>query len=614
MNSIDRKSGQRVRSAVAELLHERRFQAKPELRQKRRAKAPKVAPLIAYDLETSRIRKGTPRPKYITAYAQDRMHYASEVRDMAHLAHIVETEFLTEENQGCRFVAWNGNRFDAFFIAAALVTNPKYRLRPYLTKNKTLRGLRVSLAEDGDKRTNRTWEFLDGIAMLGLVGVKLSKLLDTFAPDHPKMVDAIDFERESFDPKNPKHCAYAMQDSIGLWHAMTRAQRIMLDTFGEPLGVTMGGACIKIFSAHIPRDVVCESGTADAEKLLFDYVLRGGFCFLARRYEGPVWKYDLNQAYAAAMRDAALPCGGMVHRKGTPPFGKPYIVRVTARNPANRIPFYYRTHDGLRMRSMFGTDEIADTWITSIEYEQLIREGWRITATDCWYWADSFNMRDYVDRLERLRTTCEGGPSGPIGTMVKATGNHSYGKTIEQIEPIEYVLAPDCPDGFEPYYGDDANPIEHIYYRLDNDRRPKAYHKPQLGAFITAHVRMVLRRAALLAPDAWIYADTDCVVFSRDVTHELDIDAKRYGAWKIEDEGTDYLFIAKKVYTQRDGKKRSAKGLNVNRLTADDFEQWFEGSPPEQTQVQIQNFLAVMRGAEMYREQTRRGTAVEIAR
>ena len=122
---------------------------------------------------------------------------------------------------------------------------------------------------------------------------------------------------------------------------------------------------------------------------------------------------------------------------------------------------------------------------------------------------------------------------------------------------------------------------------------------------------MVVRRAALLRPDSWLYADTDCVVFDSDVTELLDTDAKRYGAWKIEEQGTQYQIIAKKVYANLESGTGHAKGLNVKRLTPQDFDKWYHGDAPVQDQVQRQNFMQVMRGAEMYREQTRSGTCVQ---
>lgn len=578
--------------------------------------------MIAYDFETTRIAEGTPRPLYVTAYAPD-FSIDGAVNDMAHLTHILMTRFLVPETMGAKFVAWNGNRFDAYFIAAALVRESRYRLRPYMTRSKTLRGLRVELAIDDEGneipegKRGQSWEFLDGIAMLGLAGVSLEKLLANFAPEHRKLIGVIDFEREEFNPANPDHRAYAMRDSVGLWHAMTRAQAIMLENFNQPLTVTMGGACIKVFQAHMPEGVIVRSPIPLVMETIREYVMRGGFCYCVRRYDGPVWKYDINQAYAAAMREASLPAGELVQIRGTPRrLNMPFIARITARNDANRVPFYYRTEQAGRLRAVFSDTVIRDTWITSIEYAQLLREGWQIEDHDAWAWSAQFSMREYVDKLERTRTTCEGGPSGPIGTMVKATGNHSYGKTVEKIEPIEFVIAAECPPDCLPFYGDGSDPIEHIYYRLDTDRKPKTYHQPQLGAFITAYVRMVLRRAALLDPGAWLYADTDCIVFARDMTAALDIDGKRYGAWKIEESGARYQIIAKKVYAEVSDDpaakpKRSAKGMNVRRLSADDFTAWLHGEEPQQLQIQNNNFLAVLCGAEMYRTQLRKGTRVE---
>lgn len=553
---------------------------------------------------------------YLTAYGHG-FAFESPITDMASLGRILVTQFLTDENLDTAFVAWNGNRFDAYFIAAALVTNRDFVICPYLTKNKALRGLRIVRAADRDNKKARCWQFLCGIAMTGLVGLNLEKFVANFAPDFPKLTGTIDFEREQFDPTNPKHCAYAMRDSEGLYHAITRAQQIMMETFDAPLSVTMGGVCIRIFQSHIPDGVLIDPPTADLAAILSRFVMRGGFCYINRQYRGPVWKYDINQAYAAAMRECELPRGGALRVVGTMPEGlTTYIVRIRAFNPRGVVPFYYRSLDDKgRLRSRFDATEILDTWITSIEHRQLLAEGWTVETLDCWAWPGAgFKMTEYVDRLETLRTTCEGGPSGPIGTMVKATGNHSYGKTVEQIEPIEYILAAECPNDALPYYGDGSDPIEFIYYRMDIDRKPKDYHQPQLGAFITSHVRMVLRRAALIDPAAWLYADTDCVIFSRDVSADLDIHPKRYGAWKIEEQGARYEIIAKKVYTQIDVEqpKRSAKGLNVKRLTNEDFSRWYEGTPPVQDQIQINNFLSVMRGAEMYRKQRREGTRVAV--
>lgn len=615
-----------------------------------RKRPPKPARMIGYDYETTRIEAGTPRPLYITAFGTGLLHYASRIDSMAHLGNILVGNFLTDELIGCKFVAWNGNNFDAYFTAAALVTNPDYIMRPYLTRSKALRGLKVMRRSDFDIDGDEAigWEFLDGIAMLGLVGVRLGKLLETFAPHLPKLEGAIDFEVETFDPDNPQHCAYAMRDSVGLEYAMNRAQEIMIAHFKQPLTVTMGGACIRILKTHIPdapllpyerdcgiqaQSVVIYPSKPELVTVIRQYAMRGGYCYCVRTYEGPVYKYDLNQAYASAMRETKLPCGSSFHtRKGINQFAEIYVARLTARKPGNTVPFYCRTFRGGRIVALFATEEIPDTWLCSNEVEQLRAEGWQLEISESWAWSQTFNLKAYVDLLESKRSTCEGGPAGPEGTIIKNVGNHSYGKTLEELEPKEYLISSECPPGFVPSYtGDDADPLEHIYERHTGPQRPKDYHQPQIGAFITAHVRMVVRRAALLSPATWLYADTDCTVFAADVSAGLDIDPKRYGAWKVEESGTRFQIIAKKVYTSiadertrmdwdhadpdvkaaaRKRVKSSAKGLHVRNVTPAQFDAWVAGAPPEQVQTQRNNFLRVLEGREMYRSQARKGTAV----
>jgi hypothetical protein len=571
--------------------------------------------MIAYDFETTNIAAGTPRPLYLTAFSTEvEFHIAATIRDMKHLRDILVNSFLTDALQGCRFVAWNANAFDAYFIAAALLQEEGFIIRPYLTASKSLRGLRIIRSSDLDNREAQGWEFLDGMAMTGLAGVSLEKFARTFAPDHSKLSGVIDWSSESFDPNNPDHRAYAIRDSEALFYAMQKAQAILIEYFHQALAPTMGNACIRIFRRHLPERVTVRALPEKALKIVRDQVMRGGFCFCVGRFEGPIWKYDINQAYAAAMRDAKLPAGDCYHRLGDlHPYARIYIARVTGKHPNNRVPFYVKTETGGRNKAVFVMDQIPDTWLTSIEIEQLKREGWKLSITESYFFTDSFSMVDFVNRLEHLRTTCAGGPSGAIGTMVKAVGNHSYGKTVEQTDPKEIIFSPECPVGFMPYSAPgEADPLgvlDHIWWRV-GDNVTRDYHQPQIGAFITAHVRMVLRRAMLIDPQAWLYADTDCVAFSRDVTSLMDIDSGRYGAWKIEESGTEYRIIAKKVYASLDGVKRSAKGLNVKRLTNEDFESWLAGNPPTQTQTQRQNFLKVMAGSEMYLERTRRGTAI----
>jgi hypothetical protein len=590
---------------------EARFDPRLSLVRSERKRRPSLARVITYDFETENIKAGTPRPLYIAAYGEG-YSLSSRIDSMPHLLAIIENNFLRDDLSGTKFVGWNANRFDAYFIAAAIIRSPSYRIRPYLTQSGALRGLLVTLAEDGDSRTARRWEFLDGMSMLGLPRLRLEKFLAVFAPDFPKLNGSVNFAAgEQFNPDDADHIAYCERDAEGLWHGVMRAQSIVYDEFKEPLRATIGASCIRILAAHIPEGVTVDPLPADALDTCRDYVLRGGYCYLVRPYTGPIWKYDLNQAYAAAMRESKLPAGGVLRHRGSPNLkSAAFFARITARNPRNKIPFYCRTMIGGRIKTVFATDSIPETWITDIEYRQLVAEKWQIECVECYTFTRSFSLSDYVNRLEKIRTTCDGGPSGPIGTMIKSIGNNSFGKTAEHQLPIDYCFANECPEDYRSFYGDGVSPIDHVYFRIEK-RRPKAYHQPQLAAWITAHTRMVLRRAALLAPDDFLYADTDCIVFSRDMSGGLDIDPKRYGAWKIEEENEQYQLIAKKVYRSLDGATQRAKGMRESEITPEMWQQWAEGEAPEQNQLQLLGLLGVLQGGDMYRQQTRRGTAVK---
>jgi DNA polymerase type B, organellar and viral len=571
-----------------------------------------ITKIIAYDFETSSIKSGTPTLKYLTAFSTENDFSLSvEVHSLEKLLYYLETYFLTTENNRTKFVAWNSNNYDVYFIAACLMQSELYVLRPYLTKSKSLRGLKVIPVEDISKpyAAQRGWEFVDGISMLGLQGTKLGDFLKLFSPDFKK-IERESFETKEFDVNDENDILYAMRDSVGLFHGMAKAQKIVYEQFGYGLQTTIGNLGIKIFQTKIPKDVKIIEPKYEMLSILRNYVCRGGYCHLMRKYRGPVWKYDLNQAYAAAMRECQMPQGNCYYVKGVPKYSNCFICKVSLNNPDNKIPFYCKSNYKESTIANFVTNKVDETWITSVEYFQLKNEGWRIDVIESWAWESTFDMTEYVDQLETMRMNAEGGPKGAVGTVIKSIGNNSYGKTLEQLEPLELVLSGKCPEGYASYYGEE-NPsiIPYVWCRYV-DTPTKNYHQPQIGAFITAYVRMVVRRAALINPATFLYADTDCVIFSSDVTNKLNIHASKYGAFKLEASNEDYMLIAKKVYASEDFKTKHAKGLNVKQLTMHDFSDWFKGNSPIQTQIQRQNFVKVMSGSEMFLNRTRKGTKI----
>lgn len=562
-------------------------------------------PFRAYDLETDLIKEGTPRVKYITAHGED--YSLSESvdpnKDIFCLAEILEREFITRSNNRYRFVAWNGNKYDIYFVARSLLTLEDIILRPYLTRSKSLRGLKVMGI---NSRKGLSWEFLDGMAMTGLdtVAMPLKKFVDLMAPEFPKL--ELDFSGTEFDPANPDHVAYAERDSEALYYAMKKANEIAEGLTGNELQPTLGNLGIKYFQAMMPDEVVCWAPNETQKAVMYGPIKRGGFCWIAKQYKGPIWKYDINQAYAAAMRDCDLPAGSCFPaHKFEPDHCGAYRVEMWRKERAT-VPFYYRD---LESNIGYFTDGFKiETWILSNEIKHLEADGWTIRIKEGYYWSEKFNMKAMVDNLERLRFTDPGGPSGPLGTMVKTIANSAYGKTMEQLEGTELVMAGNCPEGFMPY-APEIEELSNIYFK-EGEPLKKNYHCPQIGAFITAHVRMVVRQGALGAADHFIYADTDCLAFSAPVGH-LVIDPRHYGDWKQESDGDEHIMIGKKIYYSADGSKH-AKGLHIKNLERDDFEKWLRtDEPPTQTQTQRQNFVKFIAGQEMFRDLERKGTNVK---
>lgn len=580
---------------------------------KRKEFHPRIRPIIAYDLETTIIKAGCPAPLYLTAFGDGYM-LSGPLNSMPELAGVVESEFLVEEFAGTRFVAWNGNKFDGYLIGIALLHLKGYEIMPYLAKGTMLRGFRVQKVG-----TKLSWEFLDGIAMTGCTmplktkrfkngEVKSKGFLGVFAPEYDWQ-GGPDFENdETFDAGNPEHVKYAERDSEGLYVALMKVQEILHRTFGIGLQTTIGNAGIKIFQSEMPEGVNVWQPSFRTEMALREHAYRGGYCYLMRKFNGPTWKYDLNQAYAAAMRECDLPAGRTFEVKNYTP-GKCGIYRVLAENSAGLIPFYYKPEPTL---GAYAATKLTDTWLTSVEIEQLYAEGWSVRIVEGVVWEDSFRMTEFVDKLERLRMSDPQGPSGPLGTVCKSAANNCYGKTVERLDGAEFRVALEKPEGFSRSIPGAEESLPYLWYRI---KKPilRPYHQPQIGAFITAYVRMVLRRAALIAPDAFIYGDTDCAAFSRPV--DLPLDPKIYGKWKKELDGGEAFFITKKVYFLRDDfeKNKKAKGMHTDKLTWNDFMEWFDGRPPDQWQVQKQSFLRVMTGADMFVDRRKVGQRVETS-
>ena len=148
---------------------------------------------------------------------------------------------------------------------------------------------------------------------------------------------------------------------------------------------------------NLPEGVVLKAPHPRLLEILNGPIKRGGYCWCQRQHVGPIWKYDINQAYAAAMRDAELPAGDYAWcREYVPNLPGVYEAGIFRATPSP-VPFYYKLEkDGGKAGRFTTGRRKVTTWLTSIEIEHLLRDGWDITFYGGYLWQDSFNFSDVV--------------------------------------------------------------------------------------------------------------------------------------------------------------------------------------------------------------------------
>ncbi len=592
---------------------------------RKRTKRVRRNKLYTYDLETTLIDEGTPELKYFTAYIEtekEKILISERVTSLDELAKILEEKILLPEYKGAKFIAHNANKFDVYFVMPAL-ESLGYLIEIIGQPGKSPCAFIVSDQENPKMK----WFFQDSMRMTG-IQKKLEDFVESFAPGYVKTDIGLATGTE-FDPYNPVHIKYAENDVIILHEAINNFENLLIEKFGLASGMTIGGAAIKSMEMFLPKktdqgnDLCIWNPPPECMEAVRESGYRGGYCWCMGIYEGECHKWDLNQAYGAAMREATLPAGRCVntfyYRENKCGF---YHVNAHCDNK-NKIPFYYRNFE--TGKQYFSAKEINDGVIGNNEYDQLISEGWEIEILNGWYWTDTFSLIEWVNELEKLRFSDPEGPSGPIGLMAKALGNNAYGKTVEILQGLDIIYSSKPVPGYIPYQEENPNYKNILCKKSDRDTY-RGYHKPQLGGIITEYVRMVVRRAALLAGDNFLYADTDCIA-AKEPIEGLDVDSRRYGAWKLEGAYVLSIFVEKKIYAIKDKKKKDKetgvetlewdvkfKGLRHDNVGLEDIINAQNRRPVTKTQLQRNSVMKVLAGSPMFRSVSKTGNKSMVQR
>lgn len=494
-------------------------------------------PIVAYQILTGPQLPDRELELHAIEICDDRFHDRLELREGYESLEPALRRIWGELAPGSRMIAHGGNKLELRIILAGLADRKGWAIRVFVNNQTELRAAAIT-------RNKKTIWFLDSKAILGLESDR-----DRFTTDF---------------------AGRAKKDLRGYYRALISAERSVLAIAGSPMQPTIGSLAIRAFVRGMPPGVFISALPDSLYDIVRNVVVRGGWV-AHRRYRGPLYSYDIVSAYAAAMRDCALPWGkGAIVRCEQKKLPGIYLCRLR-RSEAPALPFPIRTIEPPH-KMQHATGKGEQTWLTTIEIRALRALGWEIEIEHGFCWPKTFRMERWVHQLEIARRRRSGGRA----IVVKQIGNNAYGKMLQGTQEYTYCLAQHQPKDALPVCDEEGEIYPGIWMVRETRDTRRCYMRPQIAAFVTAHVRCRLYRIASEYADYFIRADTDSLSFSRPIPLPI---APRYGFWQLEIADQDGIVVANKVYYTR--RKKAAAGYrNLDSLTKKEYEKWLETNTP----------------------------------
>lgn len=421
------------------------------------------------------------------------------------------------------------------------------------------------------KRGRERCELRDSFA---LVPSSLAKMAETLAPDLPKLVGTIDFEREIYDHQNPNHRAYLARDVTSLLASMIRLWEITRETFGVWPKWTLGSTAIAAWTLTLGDDEVYWPSRPTVEQFA-RLAYFGGLVFLRWFGTKPnVSAADVNAMYPSVMRDFTFPVG-MAWRtdKFDPNRLGIYHIRAVV-PPSVKLPMLPLRHpSGVKW-----PHGVFETYATTPEIRYAKSLGCVVTILTGYVWQDQRHLfSTFVNAAEQLRREHI---NDSVSATVKNLQNSLYGKFGAKREAEDTLVSDDFDqairDGWniiiDPKTG---NPIDGLY------SKPKAidaaYIQPHWAVYVTAYARIRLHKLIMaIGIDRVWYGDTDSVWADTDaITDAIAAGRVRgspwhYGDVKLEGPYPAVEWIASKVYAIMDDRglvaTAKAKGIPKKQI------------------------------------------------
>lgn len=536
-------------------------------------KAMELPPLCAFDFETEGLGGKFIVGAFVTSDGE-RMLFRDIRSCWDYIVQHPDYRYLAHNASGYEFAYLYPTIYEFLQLGTSARTDIQdeniYGMVPTLQGDTRIVQIRIT-------RNNKAW--IDLRDTLCLFNMPLRAVAKAFCPELPKLVENINFEKDTFNPDNPQHIDYVFRDCDIVLLAYQRHASNMDTVFHSPLGVTAGSSALKAFYTTIdPGKCYWRLNSKVDEFVREGYY--GGLVLPGKQIGewGAITGVDVNGAYAYQMLAHNYPVGTPAHThvylgKDVPAFYRiEAIVPPSIYNTLGFNPLPKREKAGLTWPT--GTFE---TVVSMVEIDFALRYGCEITVLGGYAWLKSEPIfKNFVEKCQEMELV-DGGIYKPT---IKQNRNSLYGKFGARSGHTSLCYCVGIPDptlGFRPLINEETG--QHVAGMYTGTETSDAeYMLPHLAALITAYERVYLMEfiaEAYRRGAKNVYCDTDSIKCDHDVIMSMVGDGyipvgNKYGQFKVEDHCTSYILLGPKCFTGRlstGGDVIKAKGIRTSALS-----------------------------------------------